>query len=142
MKLLIKKLVSYAIDYVLVAGLGGLYAFCASVFYLEPATQDKAVLMLLCALITLLLLTCYVPVKTNGQTVGQKLMRLRVVNKSGKPRTWLQCLLRECILKISFAPFFLLFSVVYYVVYLLLMQRNPKGELAHDLLLKTEVVEA
>ena len=69
MKLLIKKLASYAIDYVLVAGLGGLYAFCASVFYLEPATQNKAILMLVCALITVVLLTCYVPTKNNGDVV-------------------------------------------------------------------------
>ena len=141
MKLLIKKLASYAIDYVLVAGLGGLYAFCASVFYLEPATQNKAILMLVCALITVVLLTCYVPTKNNGQTIGQRLMHLRVVNKNGKPRTWWQSVLRECILKVSCAPLFVLFSVVYYVVYLLIMQRNPKGELAHDLLLKTSVVE-
>lgn len=140
MKLLIKKLVSYAIDYVLVAGLGAIYAFCASVFYLEPATQSKAVLMLVCALITTLLLTCYVPTKTNGQTVGQKLMRLRVVNKSGRARTYWQSFLRECIVKISCAPLFVPFSVIYYVVYLLIMQRNPKGELAHDLLLKTSVI--
>lgn len=140
MKLLIKKLVSYAIDYVLVAGLGAIYAFCANVFYLEPATHSQAALMLVCALITTLMLTCYVPTKTNGQTVGQKLMRLRVVNKSGRARTYWQSFLRECIVKTSFAPLFVPFSVIYYVVYLLIMQRNPKGELAHDLLLKTDVV--
>lgn len=140
MKLLIKKVLSYVIDYLLVAGLGALYAFCASVFYLDPATRSQAMLMLVCALITTLLLTCYVPTKTNGQTVGQKLMRLRVVNKSGRPRTYWQSFLRECIIKISFAPLFVLFSAIYYVVYLLIMQRNPKGELAHDLLLKTGVV--
>ena len=66
---------------------------------------------------------------------------MRVVNKNGKPRAWWQSFLRECILKVSCAPLFVLFSVVYYVVYLLIMQRNPKGELAHDLLLKTSVVE-
>ena len=140
MKLLLKKLVSYVIDYLLVAGLGTLYAFCASVFYLDPATQNQALLMLVCALITTLLLTCYVPTKTGGQTVGQKLMHLRVENKSGRPRTYWQSFLRECIIKISFASLFVPFSIIYYVVYLLIMQRNPKGELAHDLLLKTNVV--
>lgn len=142
MKLLIKKMLSYLIDYLLVAGLGALYAFCASVFYLDPATQSQAMLMLVCALVTTLLLTCYVPTKTNGQTAGQRLMHLRVVNKSGRPRTYWQSFLRECIIKISFAPLFVLFSAIYYVVYLLIMQRNPKGELAHDLLLKTGVVAA
>lgn len=142
MKLLIKNMLSYLIDYLLVAGLGALYAFCASVFYLDPATQSQAMLMLVCALVTTLLLTCYVPTKTNGQTAGQRLMHLRVVNKSGRPRTYWQSFLRECIIKISFAPLFILFSAIYYVVYLLIMQRNPKGELAHDLLLKTGVVAA
>ena len=140
MKLLLKKLVSCVIDYLMVAGLGTLYAFCASVFYLDPATQNQALLMLVCALITTLLLTCYVPTKTGWQTVGQKLMYLRVENKSGRPRTYWQSFLRECIIKISFAPLFVPFSIIYYVVYLLIMQRNPKVELAHDLLLKTNVV--
>lgn len=142
MKLLIKKLVSYAIDYLLVAGLSSLYLFCANVFYLNPATYNQALFMMVCALITILLLTCYLPTKTGGQTVGEKIMRLRVVNKSGRPRTYLQSLLRECILKISAAPLFVMFSVIYYVVYLLIMQRNPTGELAHDLLLKTRVEPA
>lgn len=142
MKFLFKKLMSYVIDYVLVAGLGAVYAFCASVFYLEPATQGQAGLMLVCALITTLLLTCYVPTKTNGQTVGQRLLHLRVVNKSGRARTYWQSFLRECIVKISFAPLFVPFSVIYYVVYLLILRREPQGELAHDLLLKTDVVQA
>lgn len=140
MKLLVKKTLSYAIDYLLVAGLVTLYTFCSSVLYLQPETQNQAILMLVCALITTLLLTCYVPTRTNGQTVGQKLMRVRVVNQNGRPRTYWQNFLRECIIKISFAPLFVVFSIVYYVVYLLIMQRNPKGELAHDLLLKTKVV--
>lgn len=142
MKLLFKKIVSYAIDYLLVAGLGGIYAFCANVFYLNPETQSQATLMLVCAFITVILLTCYIPTKCGGQTIGQKLMRLRVVNKSGKNRTYWQSFLRECLVKISFAPLFAPFSIVYYVIYLLIMQRNPNGELAHDLLLKTTVVAA
>ena len=142
MKMAVKKLLSYLIDYLLVVGLNLLYGFCASVFQLEPATHGRAGLMYICALVSTALLTCYVPVKCGGQTVGQKVMRLRVVNKNGTSRTYWQSFLRECIVKIAFAPFFVLFSVVYYVVYLLLMQRDPKGELAHDLVLRTEVVPA
>lgn len=142
MKLLLKKILSYAIDYLLVAGLGGIYGFCANVFYLNPETHNQAALMLVCALITAILLTCYIPTKCGGQTIGQKLMHLRVVNKNGKQRTYWQSFLRECLVKISFAPLFIPFSIIYYVVYLLIMQRNPNGELAHDTLLKTAVVAA
>ena len=106
MKLLFKKIVSYAIDYLLVAGLGGIYAFCANVFYLNPETQSQATLMLVCAFITVILLTCYIPTKCGGQTIGQKLMRLRVVTKAGKTaltgkvfcgNVWLKFLLRRCL---------------------------------------------
>ena len=116
-----------------------IFTFCASVFYLEQETQSQSYLMVLCAFITVLYFTTYIPTKTNGQTIGQKMMKIRVVNLRGTDRTYLQSFIRECAVKVSFAPFFIIFTVVYYVIHAL-FQHNSDVELPHDFLLKTKVV--
>lgn len=140
MKLLIKKMLSYIIDYGLIAIFGGLYLFCANVFLLDKATENQAVTMLVCALVTVLIITCYIPTKYNGQTVGQKIMKLRVENKNGKDRTYLQSFLRECVLKISFGIFFIIFTSIYFVVFNVIVNHDLNNELPHDFILKTKLV--
>lgn len=140
MKLMLRKAASYIIDYALVMVFVAIFTFCAEVFYLDPATTNKALLMLVCALIVVLYLTTYVPTKSNGQTVGQKLMKLKVVNKKGTPRTYFQSFIRECVVKISAAPLFLIFTVCYYVIYAI-THRTWVAELPLDFILKTEMVD-
>lgn len=140
MKLLIRKMLSYIIDYSLIAIFGGLYLFCANVFLLDKATENQAVTMLVCALVTVLIITCYIPTKYNGQTVGQKIMKLRVENKNGKDRTYLQSFLRECVLKISFGIFFIIFTSIYFVVFNVIINHDLNNELPHDFILKTKLV--
>lgn len=142
MKLLAKKILSYIIDYALIAIFGGLYFFCANVFFLNEETHMQANLMLICALITVLLLTCYIPTKTNGQTVGEKIMKIKVINKNGKDRTYIQSLLRECVVKISFGPIFIIFSIVYFIIFNVIVNRDLNSELPHDFILKTEMIDA
>lgn len=139
MKIFIRKLVSYAIDYAIVMGFVWIFVFCAGVFYLEKETQGQSYLMILCAFITVLFFTTYLPTRSNGQSIGQKIMKIRVVNWSGKDRTYLQSFVRECVVKVSAAPFFVVFAGIYYLVYAVI-KRNPDAELPHDVLLKTTVV--
>lgn len=139
MKISIRKILSYVIDYSIVMCFVSIFTFCASVFYLEPGTRNKSYLMVICAFITVMYFTTYIPTRTNGQTIGQKIMKIRVVNLSGANRTYFQSFLRECAVKISFAPFFILFTAIYYIVHAM-VQRNASVELPHDFLLKTKVV--
>lgn len=141
MKMSVRKILSYAIDYIIVMCFVSIFTFCANVFYLEQETQSQSYLMILCAFITVLYFTTYIPTRTNGQTIGQKIMKIRVVNISGADRTYLQNFIRECAVKVSFAPFFIIFTGIYYIVHAL-FQRNPHVELPHDFLLKTRVVSA
>ena len=67
-------------------------------------------------------------------------MKIQIVNKSGKPRTYLQSFLREGVAKISVAPLFVVFSVIYYFVQVI-MTRNFENELAIDVLCKTKAVD-
>lgn len=142
MKLLGKKILSYIIDATIITFFSGLYFFCANVFYLDTNTHTQANLMLICALITVLILTSYIPTKTNGQTIGQKIMKIRVINKSKQPRSYLQSFLRECVVKISFGPIFVIFTILYFIIFNLIVNHDLSSELPHDFILKTEVIEA
>lgn len=135
-----RKAVSYVIDYVIVMTFVGIFTFCAEIFYLNPKTASQGVLMLISALIMVLYFTTYVPTKTNGQTFGQKLMRLRVVNKSGESRNFFQNFIRECVVKISAAPIFLIFTVCYFGLYAI-AHRSWDVELPLDFILKTKVID-
>ncbi len=140
MKFTLRMAISYAIDYAITAGFVSLFTFCANVFYLDEATYNQAVFMLICALIMVIGLTTYIPGKYDGQTIGQKLTKIKIVNKNGKPRTYFQCFLRECVLKISCAPIFTVFCVFYYIVSVII-HRTWTIVLPHNLLLKTEVLD-
>ena len=140
MKFMLRKVLSYGIDYIITMLFVGIFTFCADVFYLNPATRSQGVLMLICALIVVLWLTTYIPTKTNGQTLGQKLMKIRIVNKNRKDRSYIQNFLRECVTKISMAAVFFLFSAVYFVVQAI-MKRTWDVELPHDSIFKTQVID-
>ena len=140
MLVMLRKVVSYVIDYALVMIFVGIFAFCAEVFYADPATASQGVLMLLCALVTVLYFTTYVPTKTNGQTFGQKLMKLKIENRDGTPRNFFQSFLRECVVKVSAAPLFLIFTACYYGLYAI-AHRSWEVELPLDFILKTNIVD-
>lgn len=140
MLFMLRKAVSYGLDYLLVMIFVAIFTFCAEIFYLDPATASQGVLMLICALIMVLYFTTYVPTKTEGQTFGQKLMKIKVVNKSGTPRTYFQNFIRECVVKISAAPIFLIFTVCYFGLFAI-AHRSWDVELPLDFILKTEMVD-
>lgn len=160
-----RRALSWVVDYVLSAGLVSVFYFCAGVFYhdasvaqttLEPATEVPAIgvigaggkwpaeatghLMLVCAIITLLLLTVVIPLERGGQTIGERLFGVRVENRDGAKRTIGQCLVRECALKVVFGPFTAVFCLADYVILGLIMNRDAEHELLIDRACKTRVV--
>lgn len=135
MKLFIKKILSYLLDSFILGGLVSIYFICYHIFSLQLETQKEALFMLICAFITIVLLTCYIPTKTNGQTLGQKIMKIKVVNKNGQPRTYLQSFIRECVIKFSFSTFFIPIIAIYSLVHIILY-RHIDFELPHDMILK------
>lgn len=141
MGLQVRRLLSLIIDLAVTGGLVSVFYFCASLFYLDEATTSQAELMLVCAVITVALLTVGLPART-GATVGEWLAGIRVMNRDGSRRTLLQIFGRECVLKFAMGPFFLAFSLVYWAVFGLLLRHDPEIEPLHDEFLHTRTVEA
>lgn len=139
MKVVGRKLISFAIDYVILSIIVGIFHFCATVFFLDKKTMSQGEIMLLCAVITVFFYTVYFPYKNNGQTFGEKVMKLRIYNKNGKERTCVQYFIRECLVKFVMGPLFIVFSVCYMVMGFIQNKGHFPDELPHDFLLKTEV---
>ena len=138
--LFVRRALSWALDFVVSAGLVSVFYFCAGVFYLDEATVPQGNLMLVCAVVTLLLLTVYIPYRSGGQTLGERIFSLRVVNRDGSPRSAVQIFVRECVLKVGFGPFVAAFCVLDYVALGLIYHRDPEPDLILDYFLKTRVV--
>ena len=141
MKLLIRKIISFIIDYIITGGLVSIFYFCANVFFLEESTRSQGELMLICALVSILFLPVYIPLKNNGQTLGEKIMKIKIINNNGKDRTWIQCFIRETVIKFTCGIFFAVFTILYFIVNNLIIHRDVNEELPHDFLLKTQVIE-
>lgn len=139
MKLLVKRFISFIIDYIVTSGLVSLFYYFAQVFYLNEETVKKGELMLICALASIFIFTIYLPVNNHGQTLGEKAMNIYIRNKNGKERTYFQCFLRECVLKFGFGPIFFIFTSIYFVIYNVVLRKDIYAELPHDALLKTYV---
>ncbi|WP_171014889.1 RDD family protein [Culicoidibacter larvae] len=142
MKKLVREIVAYGVDYLILSVLISIFVFCASIFTISSETQNQAMLMLVCVLVVFFFCTSYIPTKQDGQTIGQKIMRLRVLNVNGKKRTYVQSFFREGIVKITFAPLYVLVSGGYFLIVNLLMKRDITAEMPIDILLKTDVVDA
>lgn len=140
MKLQVKRLLSLVIDLVVTGGLVSIFYFCANVFYLDPATTTQAELMLICAVITIAMLTVALPV-SKGYTVGECIAGIRVENLDGSTRTIWQIFMRECVLKFAFGPFLLVLSLIYWLLFGL-VRGDVEIRLLHDEFLHTRTVLA
>lgn len=140
MKLQVKRLFSLVIDLVVTGGLVSIFYFCANVFYLDPATTTQAELMLICAVITIAMLTVALPV-SKGYTVGECIAGIRVENLDGSVRTIWQIFMRECVLKFAFGPFLLVLSLIYWLLFGL-VRGDVEIRPLHDEFLHTRTVLA
>lgn len=137
--LALRRLAAWLVDYVVCAGFVSIFYIFANVFYLEESTREQGNLMLLCAVLTVLLISVYVPWKS-GASIGQHLLRLKVVRWDQRPRSLVQLFAQECVLKIACGPFVAAFFVLDYVVFGLIMHRDSDHEPTLDYFLKIHVV--
>ncbi len=137
---MMKKYVAYLIDLCL-----NLFATSVFLFFQRSFVGQNYYLrsyyMLACAIIILMYLTVYLPVRTDGQTLGMILMHIKVENIDKTPRTFFQSFLRELVLKFSMAPIFIPIIGCYLIVVNGIMKRNLRLELPHDIILNTRIKE-
>lgn len=137
-----RRALSWFIDWALCAGLVSVFYFCAGVFYLEESTVTQGNLMLVCAVVSVALLTVWLPLQGTGQTLGERACRLQVANRDGRARGALQLFVRECVLKVACGPFLAVFCLLDYAILGLVIHRDPDHELLLDYFLKTRVIRA
>ncbi len=135
-----KKYAAYLIDMTLYIVVSSVYYLFFQVFLMDNDIS-KAYFMIVCAIITMLYFTTFFPRKTGGQTIGMYLMKIRVVNRDGNPRTYFQSFIREMVLKYSMGPFFLVMTSIYLIIWNGFVKRDLTRELPHDIFLNTKIKE-
>ncbi len=105
---------------------------------MSAETANQSNYMIASMFATNIILTSYIPTKTNGSTIGKMIFKVKVTNLNGKPINYWQSFLREGILKFAFVAFFIPMTVIYCIM-VSVPQRRLVLVFAHDVLLKTEV---
>lgn len=132
----LKKLVAWLIDYVLLAGLVSIFYFCTR-FYEQINQQNNAYLMLLCAVISIFLLTIYVPYHYQA-TLGESLMHMSVLKK-GQALKLKDIIVRDLVIHFVFGEFLLLFSFIYCVA--MSFMKADQSELPIDRFMHVKMAE-
>lgn len=138
MNLLVRRAFAYIFDFCLLLLLTTIFVFSANVFSMSAETANQSNYMIASMFATNIILTSYIPTKTNGSTIGKMIFKVKVTNLNGKPINYWQSFLREGILKFAFVAFFIPMTVIYCIM-VSVPQRRLVLVFAHDVLLKTEV---
>jgi uncharacterized RDD family membrane protein YckC len=139
MKLYVRRIVAYLIDFGVLSFILGIYMLSGYLFYQKAETMNKAIFMVLCAVVSVYFLCGYIPVKSEGQTIGKMITRLQVVSIYGKKRSLWHNFCREFILKYSFVITFVPVVVIYYIINII-MRKSLQVQFIHDELLHTQVI--
>ncbi|MGY3778035.1 RDD family protein [Isobaculum melis] len=138
--LLLKRGIAYAIDLAIFGSSLFIYRLAAGVFYSDPATYSQGHLMGISAVLMIFFLFSYIPVKTQGQTIGKAVVGIKATNVDQSPMGYFKTFVREFGFKVTFIVFFLPFTVVYQLLSIV-RTKTFVFQGAHDLLLQTKVEE-
>lgn len=136
-----KRTLAYLVDLMLEITVLGGFLLSAQVYYVQDPQNPQGSFQMLCFLITYLLLFLYIPYRYKGQTIGKRVMHIRVISDTGKTiQAWKLCI-RDGVMKLMLAmvliPAELLFEAYYLIRYHKHLEYLP-----HDILLHTKVIEA
>ena len=139
----IKRLGAYVIDIISYVPLMLLLNHTAVVMRNSGNSQDstQATYMSLSIICLAFLLFGYLPHRWQGQTLGKKLLNIRIVPTNGKKVEFYKYLLREFIAKITFG-IFIVPAVVLYALFQKYVKKEQNPILLHDIILNTRVVNA
>ncbi|HJD00405.1 MAG TPA: RDD family protein [Candidatus Dwaynia gallinarum] len=112
---IIKRLFAYLIDICIYAPLAFLFILSSKIYAFENNTQ-KSYFMIICLIIVSLFLFAYIPKKLNGQTLGKKIMGIRIKHIiEGNELSYWMYFLREYFAKIGMGiliiPMMFLYSI-------------------------------
>lgn len=110
-----KRTLAYIIDVCIYAPLAFLFTLSSRVYGYEGESQ-KSLFMILCLIIVSIMLFSYVPKKLNGQTVGKKLLGIRIQSTiDNKEISYWSYFLREYFAKIGIGLLIIPMSLLYLI---------------------------
>lgn len=138
-----KRIGAYIVDLCLYVPLAILFQYTTTVLRAQGGAENErnALYMTLCIVIYAVLMFGYLPNKWQGQTIGKKIFKLRIVPTNGRKLEFSKYLVREFLVKITIGLFVVPAVVIVYI-YNKYIKKQDEPELLHDYLMSTRVVVA
>ena len=138
-----KRLISYIVDLILYLPITLLLDHTAKVMRAsgDAQNQTQATYMTISIVCLAFILFGYLPKRWGGQTLGKKLVNIRIVPTNGKKIEFYKYLLREFIAKVTFGVVLVPITLIH-AGYLKFVKQQKDFILLHDKLLDTRVVVA
>lgn len=133
------RLLAYGVDFIINIILLGTFLFTATIFFTVNPADPQGSFQMLCFMITVFILFCYIPSKYEGKTIGKIIFKIKVTSDEGKLPV-IKTVLREFVLKFVMSIILVFISVIYTVFYITKNKSIDKLRLPHDLLLHTYVI--
>ena len=139
----VKRLIAYIVDIILYVPITLLLDHTAKVMRATGDAKDatQATYISFSIICLAFLLFGYLPYRWQGQTLGKKLVNIRIVPTNGKKIEFYKYLLREFIAKVTFGVVLVPVTLIH-AGYLKFVKQQKDFTLLHDKLLDTRVVNA
>ena len=127
-----KRVIAYAIDILIYVPFAFLFMFFSKIYVINNDIS-KSYFMLLCLLIVSIGLFSYMPKKLKGQTIGKKIMRIKIqhVNEKMELSYW-KYFLREYFAKIGIAIFVIPMTIIYAIISFISKKKFPQTFILDD----------
>ncbi|MGX7071045.1 RDD family protein [Gemella bergeri] len=137
-----KRVIAYAIDLLTYVPVAGLFHFTTlNLRQVGGAENERnAMYMMLAIVVYALLLFGYLPNKWQGQTIGKKLLKIRMVPINNQKVEFSKYIIREFLIKIVLG-WICVPVILAHGLYKKLFEKQDNITLLHDKLLQTRVVE-
>lgn len=123
---IMKRIIAYIIDICFYVPVATIFILASKIFAIQNNIQ-KAFLMMLLLVIYGIFLFSYIPKKTNGQTLGKKIMGIRIQHIiEEKELSYLAYFFREYIAKMSFGLIIISMNIFYFVFTTIFKRKIPQ----------------
>lgn len=136
----VKRLIAYLVDLAIYLPLALIFQYATATMR-EQGNDRNALYMTICIIIYAFLMFGYLPNLWKGQTLGKKLLKIRIVPTNGKRIDFASYLIREFLLKITVGIFVVPAIIIFFVAQKFVL-KEEKPRLIHDRIMRTRVVNA
>lgn len=135
-----RRVFAYLIDISIELIVTTIFTLSSRIFMFEQGDMMLGSFQVLCLVVFFGYAFVYFPIKNVGQTMGKKVMNIKVVKENDRDIKLSKSIIREYLFKFILFPFFIAVSAIT-VVYYIVIKKGNSMQYLHDVFLKTKVID-